>query len=144
MAFGRGEVGNILEQRGMAVGADFGIAEFAGLAGGFGGHHLAAQLLGHGLHAVADAEDRDAQLENDLRCARRIAFGDRVGAAGQDDALGAVIADEFVGNVVRVNLAEDLGFAHAAGDQLGNLGTEIENEDFLVGHGSNPGNGELE
>ena len=38
-------------------------------------------------------EHRDAQFENDLRRARRIALGDRVRAARQDDAFGAVVAD---------------------------------------------------
>jgi hypothetical protein len=74
------------------------------------------------------------QLENNARRARRVALGDRARAAGKDDALGAIVADEVVGNVVGVDFAEDLGFAHAAGDQLGDLGTEIEDEDFLMGH----------
>ena len=34
-----------------------------------------------------------------------------------------------------MNLAIHVGFANAAGDQLGDLGTEIEDEDFLVLHG---------
>ncbi len=58
------------EQRGMAAGAHFGIAEFAHLAV----FHLAAQLRRHGLHAVADAQHRHAQLEHGLRRARRVAF----------------------------------------------------------------------
>jgi hypothetical protein len=49
----------------MAAGFDFGKTELA-LGGAF---HLAAQLLRHGLHAVADAEHRHAQLEN--RCGAR-------------------------------------------------------------------------
>jgi len=36
-----------------------------------------------------------------------------------------------------MQLAVDLLFAHAARDQLGNLGTEVEDEDFLVSHGAN-------
>ena len=42
------------------------------------------------------------------------------------------IADEFLGNVEGVQFAIDLLLAHAAGDELGDLGAEIENEDFLV------------
>jgi len=30
-----------------------------------------------------------------------------------------------------------MGFARAAGDKLGNLRTEVENEDFVLGHGGN-------
>jgi hypothetical protein len=33
-----------------------------------------------------------------------------------------------------MQLAIDLLFANTAGNELGNLGTEIENEDFLVSH----------
>ena len=131
------EVGNVVEQCRMAVGANFGVSEFTGLACCLGGHDLAAQLLGHGLHAVANSKHRNTELENDFRRARRVAFGHRTRPAGEDDALGAVVTDEFVRNIVRMDFAEDLGFAHTAGDQLGNLRTEIEDEDFLVSHFQN-------
>jgi hypothetical protein len=42
------------------------------------------------------------------------------------------IADELLGDVVGMQLAIDAGLAHAARDQLGVLGTEVEDEDFLV------------
>ena len=48
---------------------------------------LAAELLGHRLLAVADAEDRHAGLEDGLRRARAFALGDRGRAAGEDDGL---------------------------------------------------------
>ena len=47
---------------------DLRMAELA-LVGGFG---LAPELLGHRLHAVADAQDRQAGVEHRLRCTRRI------------------------------------------------------------------------
>jgi len=137
VAFGRREVGDILQQRRMAVGTDFRVTELTRLAGGLGGHHLATQLLRHGLHAVADAEHRNPQIEHHFRRARRIALGHRTRAAGQDDALRAIAADEVFRYVVRVDFAEHLGFAHATGDQLGHLRTEIEDEDFLVSHFQN-------
>ena len=34
-----------------------------------------------------------------------------------------------------MQFAINLLFAHAAGDQLGDLRAEIEDQDFLVGHG---------
>jgi hypothetical protein len=40
----------------------FGITEFTQV----GGADLAAQLLGHGLHAVADAQHRQPELEHDF------------------------------------------------------------------------------
>ena len=104
---------------------DFGIAEFAVIAG----QHAAAQLLRHGLHAVADAEHRHAELEHRLRRARRLLVGDRLGAAREDDALGLPLADVVVGDVPGQDLAIDAELAHAAGDQLGVLRAEVEDQD---------------
>ena len=36
-----------------------------------------------------------------------------------------------------MQFAVNMGFAHAAGDQLGNLRAEVENKDFVLGHGGN-------
>lgn len=36
-----------------------------------------------------------------------------------------------------MQFAVNVGFAHAAGDQLGNLRAEVENKDFVLGHGGN-------
>ena len=59
----RGEVGDVVEQLGVAARAHCGEAEFALVAA----FDLAAQLVRHGLHAVADAQHRHAQLEHGLR-----------------------------------------------------------------------------
>ena len=72
------------KQSGGILDVQFRLAEFPF----FGLFHLAAQLLNHQLGAVADAEHRNAQLENG-----RIGMGsavvvDRTRAAGQDDAGG--------------------------------------------------------
>ena len=126
VAFVGDEVVDAVQQRGMAARAHFGVAEFAHQAV----LDLAAQLRGHGLHAVADAQHRHAQLEHGLRRARRFAFQRGAVAARQDHAGGAVVAHELVADVVREHFGEHAGVAHAAGDQLGDLGTEIEDEDF--------------
>jgi hypothetical protein len=55
-------------------------------------------------------------------------------AARQDDALGAKLAHEGVADVVRVDLAVDMRLAHAARDQLRDLGAEVEDQDLVV-HG---------
>ena len=59
-------------------------------------------------------------------------------AAREDDSLRLEAPDELVGNVVRMDLAVDLGFADPAGDELRVLRPEIENQDFLVA--TRPGN----
>jgi len=113
------------------MGAYFGIAEFT--------HqtqlYLAAQLLGHGLHAVTNTQYRHAEFEHGLRSTRRPGFGNRMMTPREDDALGREIANKRVIDVVRMNFRIDMRFAHAPGDQLGDLGAEIENQDFVVHRG---------
>ena len=135
VALGRGEVGNIPEQRRVAARPHFGVAEFAGVAA----FDLAAELLRHGLHAIADAQHRHAEFEHRLGRAVGGVFVDAGVAAGEDHALERAIAGigahPVVADVAGVDFAEHMGFAHAAGDQLGDLGAEIEDEDLRVLHG---------
>src|SRR5690606_32931938 len=58
-------------------------------------------------------------------------------AAREDDALDALrhlVAHERVVDVAGVDFAVHLGFAHAAGDELGDLRAVVEDEDAVV-HG---------
>jgi len=128
VAFGGAGVLDAVQQPGVAAGAHFGRAEFAHLAG----LYAAAQLLRHGLHAVADTQDRHAELERRLGRLARFLVVSRQVAAGEDDALRAEAAYESVAYVVRMDLAVDLRFAHPPGDQLRVLGPEIQNQDFVV------------
>ena len=105
----------------MAARADLREAELAHLAG----FDPAAELLRHGLHPVADPQHRHTGFEHRLRRAIRGFLVGRHVAAGQDDATRAVIADELVGDVRRMDFAVDAGLPHAACNQLRDLGTEI-------------------
>ena len=112
----------------MVAGAHFSVAEFA-LRAAF---DLAAELLGHRLHAVADAENGNARLKDGLA---RLVVAFLIGAhvrAREDDALRGELADEVRRNIVRMNFAVDVGFAHAAGDELGHLAAEVENQNAVV------------
>jgi hypothetical protein len=133
MAFGRGEVGNVLEQGSVTVGAHLGVAEFPGVRT----LDLAAQLVGHGLHAVANAQHRQAQLVH--RLGRFVVYLVDAGVrARQDDALEMAVLGVLTHPVARhitgMDFAKHMGFAHTAGNQLGDLRAEVEDEDFLVGH----------
>src|SRR6202044_2005354 len=67
--------------------------------------HLAAQLVAHRLHAVADAEHRHAGLEHALRRTRRRAFRQAGRPARQDDAAWPPGPDTFRIDVERPDLA---------------------------------------
>jgi hypothetical protein len=100
---------------------------------------LAAELFGHELLAVADAEHRHAGLEQGVVRARAVGGGDGSRAAGEDDAARPQPGQRFLGGAERRDLAIHTGFAHAPGDELGHLRPEIDDQDGvgrLDGHES--------
>ena len=132
-AAGAGVVGQPGEQCVRRDDVHLRMAELA-LVGGFGG---TAELRGEGLHAIADAEDRQAAVEHLLRRGGRTGQRGRLGAARQDDALGAERGD--LGRVVvpGPDLAVHADLADAARDQLRVLRAEVEDQDLVgmdVGH----------
>ena len=141
VAFGCVEILDVLEQIRVAARAYLGVAELALVAA----LHLAAQLLCHGLHAVADAQHRHAQLEHRLWRAVGGFFVGAGVAAGQDHAfqlaIGGKLAHPVAADVAGVHFAVDVRLADAAGDELGDLGAEVEDEDLLVLHGGRRGPG---
>src|SRR5262249_9045874 len=94
--------------------------------------HLPTELLCHSLHAIADSEDWYIEVLYRLLHARRATVIHRGRTTRQDDPARRELADEPVGNVVGMELAVDVRFAHATRDQLGVLGAEIEDEDPVV------------
>jgi len=126
-AVGVDVVFDAVKQAALADHVDTGVTEFTQL----GTFNLAAQLLGHGLHAVADTEDGHAQVEYGLRATRAVGFVHGLRATGKDDAFRCEFADRFVVHVERMQFAVHTDFTHAASDQLGVLGTEIEDQDTV-------------
>jgi hypothetical protein len=90
---------------------------------------LAAELVRHRLHAIANAENRDPEMEHRFGCLVGGFFVHAGMAPGEDDALeqtvGRVVTDPFVGHIAGMHLAIDMRLAHAPGDELGDLGAEI-------------------
>jgi hypothetical protein len=131
-AFVGREVGDAVQQLGMATSTHRGETELALMST----LHLATELVGHGLHAIADPQHRHAQFEHRLgRLVGRFLV-DAGMAARQDHtlerAIAGVVPDPLVGDVTGMDFAQYMGLAHASRDQLGDLGTEIEDEDFLM------------
>ena len=90
--------------------------------------HVGAERVGHGLEAVADAEHRNAGLEQLLVDARRAGLEDGGGASGQDDGLRILGQDLVDRHGMRHEFRIDVGLAHAACDQLRVLGSEVDDE----------------
>ena len=94
-----------------------------------------AQLLRHGLHAVADAEHRYAELIDRGRRPGRVCIGHRFGAAGEDHAARPEGAHLGVAHIPGMDFAVHAQFADAAGDELRVLRAEVEDQDAVVGRG---------
>ena len=114
-----------LEQRTVLLDLDEGAAELA-MVRAFGD---TTHLHAHGHLAIADAEHRHAGVENDLRRARAADIRRRGGTAGQDDGLGIDALERRFGRLERHDLGKHTRLADAAGDELGKLAAEIDNQD---------------
>src|SRR5205085_11070284 len=83
-----------------------------------------AELCGHGLHAVADAQHRSAGAPGRFRGAGRLTFGHARRTAGEDDPRRREVANERIADVERLDLAVHVQLAHAPGDELSVLRAE--------------------
>ena len=90
---------------------------------------LPPREVGDELHPVADAEDRDAELEQLRIGAGRARVEHRVGTARENDPLGGELSHELVIPNGRVDLAIDVRLAHPPRDQLGVLRSVVEDQD---------------
>lgn len=104
-----------LEQLAVPVDLEEGAAEFAVMTA----FDLAAELHAHRLLAVADAEDRQAAVEDDLGRSRRPLVHRGSRAAGQDHGLRLQAFESLFGRLEGNDLAIDAGLAHAPCDELG-------------------------
>ena len=92
-----------LDQRAVGLHFHLRVTELA-LVGSF---NVAAQLHGHGLHAIAYAEYRYAGFEDVLRRTRAVVFGGAFRAAGKNNAVRVELADLSFGHVPSPELAID-------------------------------------
>ena len=123
-----GEVCDVAQELRVAMGPDLGVAELAAVAPGDG----AAELHGHGLHAVADAEDGDAELEDGGRCAELVVFVGGGVAPREDDAAGVEFGELLVGDIGGIDLAIYRRLTHSSCNELGDLRPEVENENSVL------------
>ena len=86
---------------------------------------FAVEQMRDQLHAVADPQNRDAELEERPFGMRRTVVVDALRPARQDDADRRPAADLVDGQRERMNFAVDPLLAQAARDQLRELTAEI-------------------
>ena len=93
-----------------------------------GRQHVAAELPGHQVRAVADPENRDPTGPDGRIWPGRVVVVHGIRAAGEDDRARTAPFQLLVGRVVRKELGIDVELAHSAGDQLGELAAEVEHD----------------
>ncbi|CRF28712.1 Uncharacterised protein [Mycobacterium tuberculosis] len=94
--------------------------------------HFALQLMSHHLHAVANAEDRHAELVNGRIYQRRL-FPVHAGrTAREDDAFRLKLADFVNRGVIWQQLAVHAQIADPARDQLVILSSEVEHHNHFI------------
>jgi hypothetical protein len=120
-----------VEQRALLGDGEEGAAEFAIPLALVTRLDPAAELVGHDLLAVADAEDRQAAVEQRLRRARAAFLRHAGGRTGEDDALGSQPRERVLGLGEGGDFRIDSRLAHPAGDELGDLAAEIDNQDGI-------------
>src|SRR5438105_1672135 len=87
--------------------------------------------MGDELHAVADAEHRNARAQRIGIDLRRVRVVDARRSAAQDQPRRMALLELCPRRRPRHELAVDVGLADAARDQLAELGAEVEHEDGL-------------
>jgi len=117
-----------VEQCAIVTDLDEGAAELTRIAR----EHFAAQLVHQRLLAVADAQHRQAAVQDLRRNARAVLIQHRCGRSGQDHAGRVHAGEGFLRGIERRDFGIDAGFAHAACDQLRDLTAEIDDEHLLV------------
>ncbi len=115
------------QQRLVADGTDGGRAVLAPLRRS----HPTAELMGHQLDAVADAQDRDPSLPQPRVGLRRVGVVDRCRSAGQDDAHRPAPLDLVPRRVMGEQHRIDVQLPDPPRDELGVLPAEVEHDDRL-------------
>ena len=95
---------------------------------------MTAQQVHHQLAAVADAQHRHAPAEDLGVDGGRILQINAVGAAGEDNALGILGLDDRKIGFIGIDLAVDIIFSDAAGNQLIVLSAKVQHDDSFMLH----------
>src|SRR5688572_3495049 len=97
-----------------------------------GAPHFPAEDVGHQLHAVADAKDRRAEVEQSGIALGRASVGDALRPAGKNDAGRLARAQDVERGVEWDDFRVDVQLTETTSDELRVLRAEVQNEDRLV------------
>ena len=103
--------------------------------------HLGAGGFGDQIHPVAEPQHWHPEIEDPPVDGRRSFVVDRIGTTGEDDAPGRPVLDPVERAGRGMDLAVDVGFPHPPGDQLGELGAVVEDQNGVLGHSGYPSKG---
>lgn len=120
--------GNVLPKKAVLTQLKLNLAVF----GNRSGCNLAVAHPCDELTAVADAENRNADVKNIFCIMRRFHIKNRVRSACEDDSLVAVCLDRLKVGGVGENLGVNVEITDSAGDELIVLSAEIEDKYFFV------------
>ena len=95
---------------------------------------MTTQQVHHQLAAVADAQYGHAPAEDLGVDGGRVLQINAVGAAGEDDALGILGLDDRKIGFIGIDLAVDIIFSDAAGNQLIVLSAKVQHDDSFMLH----------
>src|SRR5450755_1848159 len=96
--------------------------------------HLASEGMHHVLQAIANAENRNSQIEYALIGDGSVFVVHRRRAPRKNDAHGRVTVNLRERGVTREDYGENILFADAARNQLRILSAKVEDNDGLVFH----------
>ncbi|GBD11036.1 Putative threonylcarbamoyl-AMP synthase [bacterium HR23] len=99
------------------------------------GGNPASQLVGQGLHPVADAQHWHPPLQHIGGDKGRPRLVDAGRPSREDEAFDVQVAEGIRGGIVRVDFAVDPALPHPPGDEASVLGPEVEHHDGLT-HGT--------
>src|SRR3989338_7656407 len=92
---------------------------------------LAAQGLRHPLKTITNSQHGDFKIKNPWIGLGGLRVGHTRGSPGKNNTLGMKTFYFFKGGETGINLTINIRLANPAGDELGVLGTEIEDEDLV-------------
>ena len=90
--------------------------------------NFAPQLRRHGLHTIANPQDRNTQFKDDLRRTWSVTAGHGFRATRQNNAFGTKFTNVLIAAITGIDFTVNADFPNAASNQLSILRAEIQDQ----------------